>query len=479
MGDQVIVMPNGDRLSFPDTMTDDQIRDAIKKAYPDSTDTGLRAIGNTARIAGTGAIQGVANIGDAASQALGPPTALNSLEKRLNLTPTVPLAMQPGGTKAALDRMGIPADPKAEASRLGAEYTPLRQGLATATRIGTESALMGAGAVGSALAGTGAAVGKAATGSDWGEFLGAVAAPLAAGRLARSMATKTPTMADLAAEKKALYKASEDAGAIIKDTSYGRAVNEIGDKLEKFPAFGNPKLAPNTTETLKLVEKPVGQHITLEGAESMRRTVDAIIERAAASGEKVDLMMLGKIRDGLNKLIRNAGPGDLLQGDPAAVALLNQARTVAQKYFKGAEIDNVIHLAGTRAAAPDLALRNEFANFARSMDRRSPLDLEGIAARTAKPGQTRWPGYSRAEQEAIEQMVKPSGVRRLIRMMGYAPLFVPMMNEGGKKIAETMVTKQAQRIAEMMRRGTPETLPALSRAARMGAILGGAASVAD
>lgn len=408
---------------------------------------------NTLRIAGTGAVQGVANVGDTAKKILGEPPGGRLFKPGEQWTGA-------GGTKP-LQAIGLPTDPEAEAKRLGAEMTPARKALTSGARVGAEVAMMGGGVLPSLLAGTGAGLGRAITGSEWGELAGSIAAPIVAGRLVKAMSPKAPSMSELRTQRSDLYKQAEDAGAIIKDRVYGKTVNQIGDDLEKVAAFGNPVLAPRSKEVLKLVEKPVGEHMTLEGAEAMRRTVDQVIKEAARQGNATDVMLLTKIRDGLRDMIKGLGPADLVSGDARAVDLLSQARSVAQKYAKGKEIETVIKTAGTRAAAPDLALRNEFATLQRSLEKQN------------------WPGYSAAEKEAIEQMVQPSGMRRLIRALGYAPLFVLGYGEAGKALAGNMARGNAERVAELMRRGGPAVAPEISEQLRRALLLGSAATVAD
>lgn len=451
---QEIELPSGKRVEVPSGMAPDKIRDALMKRFPEEfrKPESNEAL-NTLRIAGTGAVQGVANVGDTAQRVLGAPPGGRLFRPGEQWQGA-------GGTKP-LQAMGLPTDPDAEAKRLGAEMTPARKALASGARVGAEVATMGGGVLPSLLSGVGAGLGRAATGSEWGEIAGAIATPVVAGRLVKAMMPKPPTTADLRAQKTDLYKQSERAGAIIKDRVYGKTVNQIGDDLEKVAAFGNPILAPKSKEVLKLVEKPIGEHMTLEGAEAMRRMADAAIKTAARQGEATDVMLLEKISGGLRDMIKNLGPNDLVQGNRQAVDLLNEARAVAQKYLKTREVEKTIKLASTRAASPDLALRNEFATLARRLEKQG------------------WAGYSAAEKEAVEQMTKPSGMRKLIRAMGYAPYFAPGYGEAGKKLAETMATKQAGSVAELMRRGGPAVAPEITERLRKALLLGGAATVAD
>lgn len=452
-----VEMPDGRKVEFP-ADTPKEVMEKALREFASPPSASLKDWADTIRLTSTGAAQGLAEVGDLAKSIMGPP-------------PAMPKGIMPGGPVGDIIKRGglggtglakalnVPSNVDAEAKRLGAEMTPLRKALSSGAKVAAGTAIMGGGTLGTLLAGTGAGLGQN-LGGDTGELIGSIAAPLAGMGVAKALAPKAPTIGDLETKKRALYSASEKAGAIVRDRAYGQAVNKIGDEVEKIAAFGNPILAPKSGPTLGMLEKSVGQHVTLEGLDSLRRTVSEQIGEAARQGAKTDVMLLQKMKDGLDDLFNGLNKGTLVQGDEKAVKLLKEARAVSQRLFKSEAVDDTIKLAGTRAASPDLALRNEFATLARRLEKQG------------------WAGFSAAEKEAIEQMVKPSGMRRLIRAMGYAPLFVPGYGEAGKELAARMATKKAASVSELMRRGGPQPTQAISEELRRAMMLGGATSAA-
>lgn len=93
----------------------------------------------------------------------------------------------PSVTKT-VESVGIPTDPRAEAKRLGVEYTPGMEAVSSGVRTATGAALTGGGLPMSILSGVGAGVGRR-IGGETGELVGAIGFPLAAtgvGILARA-----------------------------------------------------------------------------------------------------------------------------------------------------------------------------------------------------------------------------------------------------------------------------------------------------
>lgn len=180
---------------------------------------------NTARIAGTAAVQGATDVANIPSTVVGLTGEMGEgLAANMPGKPAVapispfgspsfagaflkprPVENRPGAARETAQKfsksldvrpfventIGLPTDANKEAERLGADMTPLRKSIASGVRTATGSALMGAGAPAALLSGAGAAAGRY-VGGDVGEVAGAFAGPLVGLGAARALRPKSP-----------------------------------------------------------------------------------------------------------------------------------------------------------------------------------------------------------------------------------------------------------------------------------------------
>lgn len=463
---------------LPKIQWDDQVKwDAPGKGFWNDT-------ADTARIAGTGALRGVANFGDMASSIMGPPPV-----DVAKLTGFTPLALRKGGTKAGLERLGLPSDPEAEAKRLGAEYTPLRRSLASAAKIGTEAALMGAGAGPSALAAIGAGTGQA-VGGDTGELIGSMAAPLGVlaasrGLGARTAARSVPTTEELGARASQAYRDAENAGVIISQRALGRL--EAGIQGDMARQGMDATLHPRVTAAMnRLSDDAARGHMTLEGADILRRVMRNAASSADASERRLAMRMVGRLDD----FIGNLRPTDIVQGDLNGVLRLQQARNLWSRSAKSETISDAIERATTRAgqysvAGRDNALRVEFGQIANN-PRRMRLfnDAEQAAIlRVARTGNLQGALRGLGKFNIRSVIGGPVGAGLGYATLGPVGAGAALGIAEGSRLGSALIRTRNARLAEtLMRRGGPapsRPLTPLDRAALNAILVGGAAASSE
>lgn len=241
----------------------------IKQMWPNmESDTGLKALGNTARLAGTGAVQGAtdtANIPSSVAPILGDmgaglskmgrdldrmrgrtttqapthgfglagPSPMGAFIKPHQMASPTDAELQDTRDQSAAigkaldvrpfveDTLGLPTDPEKHAKELGIPYSPTRRAIAAGTRTAASAATLGAGAPASALAGAGAGIGRAigeeVGAPGLGEIAGGLAGPMVALGAARAIRPKPEVPPVVPTER----QASERLAETLKTTYQG------------------------------------------------------------------------------------------------------------------------------------------------------------------------------------------------------------------------------------------------------------------
>lgn len=463
---------------------------------------------DTARVAGTAAVQGVtdiANIPSSIAAMAGPVEGVQSdlrswVRRQLGMAPQPDVekmltdrATQTGtgvskflNVKPLVESVGLPTDARKEAQRLGAD-TDLNRAIAGAVRTGTGMLAMGAGRVGAGLAALGAGVGQE-IGGDTGEFIGSLAGPgiglissRAVGNRALAKASTPPTTEVLKDSAQAAYKAAEDAGVIITKPALERLQTGIVDDLTRH--VYRPALHPKTAMALSELSDDVARGAsTLENVDSIRKVFKAAMDGAGES----DKWLLSRMTSRLDNFLTKLTPADVIMGDATkGVEALQAARSAWSKGAKGETIENLVDRAKTRApnfsaSGMENAIRTEFRQL------------------SLNPRKMRM--FSEEEQAAIRKVAEGTTVGNIERAIGrFAPKGVitgalhgasiaanPIVGipvaaaaTAARALATASTTKNARMAAELMRRGSAApTQPISDRQRQMirALLAGGSAS---
>lgn len=456
---------------------------------------------NTLRIAGTGAIQGATDVANIPSSvaALSGDTAqgLNKMQADVSKmrgsdTTAPPLdfglgsgspmgaflrpkqeKIEPESTRAqklgqelsktldvrpGIESLGLPTDPKKEAERLGVEMGPWRKALSSGTRAATGMLLTGGGLPMSLISGAGAAIGEA-VGGETGALAGSIAGPVGAskfftGRAMKSARDAAPTVPEKATEARKAYKAAEAEGVVFSREGLEEAKNNI-DKLLKTRPF-DPDAHPQAALAKKKIEEmAAGEPLTWAEFQLKRD----VVRDLGVGAKPKDADLVREMTRTLDEFVRKAKPTDSISGNvPAAQAAQADADKLWGAMRRGEKVEKIIDNAKTRGSSLDLALRNEFAAFVRSKEFKS---------------------FPKAEQDAIREMVEPTGLRKAMRAIGYLPqITLPIYKREFERAAGQRALTKSEKIAEMILRGAPVEMPERARELLSKALLNSPAAAA-
>jgi hypothetical protein len=349
------------------------------------------------------------------------------------------------------------SSPDKTAKALGAEMTPLRKGLAAGSEILGASVPMMINPAGAMFGAASATLGGAGEmiGGETGKTIGAFA-PLALALRGRGQAPKAPTAEALKDEAQQAYKAAENAGVVISETSLANTVTKMARDAVKEGM--HPKLHPRAAAALEAVGAEMNMPLTLERAEVLRRVLKGAASTADASERRLVMRMVDKFDD----FVGNLKPADVLAGDAAAATeSLAKARNLWGRARKSEFVDDLMERARTRASqfsgsGYENALRTEFRNA------------------VMNPKKLRM--FSPEEQAALKRVAKGGPLENILRMVGkFAPtgvvssalsggagfavggpagaIALPAAGFAARKAATGLTERNAKFAAEMMRAG--------------------------
>lgn len=236
-----------------------------------------------------------------------------------------------------------------------------------------------------------------------GALAGGLGEGLVEGFLAKN---PIPSLEDLGKLKNATYKQAEQAGVSIAPQSFQKFATDLGNDITKNNVVSE-KLHPQTMAALEAVqsEAAVGAPISLERADILRQEIGGAFEKASSS----DARILTKVKNGLDKYLDDLTPEDVISGDPeTAVPILKDARALAQREFKGKEIQKLIDLAENQASSNysasgvEQALRVQFKNL------NAKLIKDPSLAKS----------FSNEERDAIEKVARGGAIGNVLRYLG-------------------------------------------------------------
>lgn len=307
-----------------------------------------------------------------------------------------------------------------------------------------------------------------------GAVVGGIGGTVAAGPKAKAAMTGK----ELKTAAKSSYQAAENAGVVIAQPSMRAAVDDITRTIAKEGV--DKDLHPKSVAAWRRLNEAADQHVSLEGAEILRRVVSDATDTLEKSDRRIARIMLDKLDD----YIEGLRPADVLAGDPrAATGALKQARDFWKKAARDEQIQKLVEKAQNRAgqfsqSGLENALRTEFRKLAqndRAMRRFSPIEREAIQ-RVARGGGienfSRWVG-----KLAPRGIVSAAGGAMLGGGAGSALAGDPYVGAGGAyaagtlgHLAATALTKRNVRNASEIMRGATRLPPSTDRDALFSAL---------
>lgn len=209
-----------------------------------------------------------------------------------------------------------------------------------------------------------------------------------------------PATDALKAAKNDLYKASEDAGVVIKPASTAKAADVLKRVADEENVGNMPATIKAAYDTLKRRAEN-NEPLTLRDADNVRQQ----ISDAFKSKEAADVRLAGKFRDAYDRYLNGLGADDIKAGDAAqGLEMLKQARAMNQRFAKSQMIDEIQNRADIDGqakytqAGTEHALRTEFKRLAKDKDEMRK--------------------YTPEEQAAIRKVAAPGFAQNLMRGIG-------------------------------------------------------------
>jgi hypothetical protein len=235
-------------------------------------------------------------------------------------------------------------------------------------------------------------------------------------RATPSAAVKIPTTPQIKASSQAAYKASEDAGLIIKPAQMQKLSASVKEKLADL-AF-DPDDQPMIARALGRLDKAGAENITLKGVDAIRKKVVNILK----DGNNTERMMAGKILSYIDDSMTSLTPDDVVQGNTDdAVKMLKDAQGLWRVQAKSQLIDDLVAQAERQAARS-----NSGGNLQNALKQKLGSILD-------KPKLARM--FSPEEKAAIDSIVKGNPVSNALRIVGrLAPSsnsWLPILLGGG------------------------------------------------
>lgn len=305
---------------------------------------------------------------------------------------------------------------------------------------------------------TGAAIGGAAGGAMGA--LGAWGASRAGKKAIRSID-------ELTKAKQAAYKAVDNSGARYSQGAFDNLVDDIGKNLKA--ANINPDRHPKAASMLQDLIDKKGSQPTLTELDQIRQVIRRDVANASDEAER---FMGGVMMDTLDDFVRTAGKNKMAQGSSRQAArLISKARKLNTQLRKAEMLQDAMVRAERRASSTgsggnvDNAIRQNIRHI---------LD---------NPKKVR--GFSKAEREALEKIVRGGRIQNLLRLIGklspqgsglmtalslgstaYNPLMAIPAGTGiaAKSVADRMTPAAVNSASQLVRSGGQMPGPALSPA---------------
>lgn len=213
----------------------------------------------------------------------------------------------------------------------------------------------------------------------------------------QAIRSQAPTREQLEAAKNAAYRAADDAG--VRFTP--EAAERLAQSADRRAIGYHPGLQPRTAAVAQDVQAIRGSSPTLSDVEDLRR----LAGRAGQTIAPDEREMAGRLTGAIDDFFGQAGPRDVVSGDPAAaVSLLREARANTAAMKRSDTIENALETALVRAEAA-----HSGKNIDNSIRQR-------MAAILLDPKKSR--GFNEQELEAMRGVVRGEGVNNALRDAG-------------------------------------------------------------
>lgn len=246
----------------------------------------------------------------------------------------------------------------------------------------TQGALLGA-----AAGGAGNVVGEGIS-----KALGGVA-----GAFNKQPVLKSPE--EIRAAKEAAYRASEDAGVILRPEVAQGIKGKLTEDLAEFGYL--PANQPRIAAVLNEIDRIGGDNFTLKGLDQVRKQAGATFDPTNPSSNAI----ASKISRRIDEALGRVGPEDVLTGDArVGVDKLLEARKLASQDAKLNVIQEAMQKAERNAAGTgsggniNNAIRQQFKAILNSKSRSR--------------------GFTADEREAMEQIVRGTDTQDVLRLVG-------------------------------------------------------------
>lgn len=257
------------------------------------------------------------------------------------------------------------------------------------------------------------------SGAQFGAAAGAIAPVIGAGvqRIAdgraanvaiRDAAKGAPTSAQLRAQGNAAYQAIDDANVQIRPQALQTTRQKIIDSLRANTGFdelpGPGSLTPNSARTMQIMGEAGEQMAQDPTAALPFRSLDQMRRQAGAAAgnvtNKTDARAGVEIIQGLDDMVRNLGPDDVVSGDVQTLQeVLPKARDIWTRMTRSQVVDDAIEAGQNNyLSGGSSGIRNQFARILRN-DKLSR-------------------GFSEAEKAAMRKVVNGSIPEQLLNLMG-------------------------------------------------------------
>lgn len=311
----------------------------------------------------------------------------------------------------------------------------------------------------------GAAVGFAAP------IVGAGVQRLADSRAAnaaiRDAAKGAPTSAQLRAQGNAAYQAIDDANVQIRPQALQTTRQKIIESLRANTGFdelpGPGSLTPNSARTMQIMGE-AGERMAQEPTAALPfRSLDQMRRQAGAAAgnvtNKTDARAGMEIIQGLDDMVRNLGPDDVVSGDVQTLQeLLPKARDIWSRMTRSQLIDNAIEAGENNyLSGGSSGIRNQFARILRN---------EKLSR-----------SFSEAEKAAMRRVVNGSMPEQILNLLGgglgqlgqigaglglggwQGALAGAATSAGARKASETVTGRNAEIVRALIANGGLKSLP--------------------
>lgn len=486
---QIVRMPDGTKVSFPDDMPKEEIRALIEEKFPDAAASApkklkgkVSELPSRQKTLASEAIdytsQALSGVNEGIAMLAGAPVDLMSMGMNAgidmanaNLGTEIPNITTPvGGSKMFADFMGPAISPESEEApkkfvrRIGQEVgSALIPGLGLASRAAKPLEVVGNTLKAAVGSGTGAATANVvAPDNPYAEMAGQLIGGGATGLIRKGAgAMKAPTSEELQALKREAYKAVDNLGAKYTPQAY----SDLTKAVDNAVAAKNisPTRHPKAYSFVQDMRTRFKQGMSLTELDQLRQEVRRDLLR---SSDEAEQFFGNVIIDEIDDFVAKAGAGQMAAGSgPDAAKAINAARELNTRWRKTELIEDALYAADLKTASTgsggnlNNAIRQAFRSILTSEKKRRAFTADEISEmeRVVKQGKG---------EELLRLVGKLSpGGNGLMAALGIGgtvanPLLaaVPLTGIAAKTIADSGTVRKAALLRAKVASGQGNTL---------------------